>query len=934
MVGFGIETETPATEIRGFAAGRTSRIVGLVMKSLLLPVSRLLLFGPGALLCAQPELKLPPGEPLLPVSALPAYEKEIDHAGLIRGWNKASLARGREIFQQICQSCHGDLNVPGSLPTSLRFGQGVFQHGNDPYTMYQTLTRGWRMMVPQVELVPQEKYDVIHYLRENFLREHNPGQWFEVSNGYLAGLPKGSSNGPAPVKREPWREMNYGDLLIGTFEMTDPADRAAKPPAGSQPDYVPPDANLAYKGIAVRLDAGEGGIARGNTWLAFEHDTLRVAGAWTGAGFIDWHGINFDGRHGMRPRTIGDLLLETADVPGWANPATGDFVDPRIRGLDGRPYGPLPRAWGKYRGLYRAGARTVISYTVADVSILESYDLEPGSPPVIVRTLNIGKSSRDLAFRAGNAVTSFTIRGAAGVSQRTADGFAVVRIPATATPLNLALVYGRAAAPEKTAGLAPLDLRQFTRGGPAQWPTTFETAVIRGAPTGAFAVDSYSLPARATNPGKNWMRTTGIDFLPGTDAAVVCTWDGDVFRIEGIGGDQATVTWKRIAAGLFQPAGIKVVNGAVMVSCRDQIVRLRDLNGDGEIDFYECFNSDHQVTEHFHEFAMGLQADVAGNLYYAKSARHARPPLVPQHGTLLKVAADGATTEILANGFRAANGVCLNPDGSFIVTDQEGHWTPMNRINWVKPGRVRFYGNMWSYGAPPDTSDAAMEQPLTWVDKMFDRSPAELLWVESESWGALHGKLINLSYGTGRIEIVPHEFLGGTVQGGICALPIADLPTGLIRGRFHSGNGHLYLAGMSAWATNQLDQPGGIYRIRATGKPAGVPTGLRAHRQGIDLVFSDPLDARAAGNAANFKVTTWSLLRSEKYGSARHNVKELKIAGATLAEDRLKLRLLLPEIEPVQQMEIRYELKGADGATVKGTLENTIHVLGEAARIE
>ena len=44
-----------------------------------------------------------------------------------------------------------------------------------------------------------------------------------------------------------------------------------------------------------------------------------------------------------------------------------------------------------------------------------------------------------------------------------------------------------------------------------------------------------------------------------------------------------------------------------------------DTNGDEEIDFVECFNNDHQVTEHFHEFAMGLQTDEAGNFYYAKS---------------------------------------------------------------------------------------------------------------------------------------------------------------------------------------------------------------------------------------------------------------------------------------------------------------------------
>ena len=45
-----------------------------------------------------------------------------------------------------------------------------------------------------------------------------------------------------------------------------------------------------------------------------------------------------------------------------------------------------------------------------------------------------------------------------------------------------------------------------------------------------------------------------------------------------------------------------------------------------------------------------------------------------------------------------------------------------------------------------------------------------------------------------------------------------------------------------------------------------------------------------------------------------------------------KLTLLLPEIEPVQQMEIRYELKGADGAGVSGTLQNTLHVLGETSK--
>ncbi len=118
------------------------------------------------------------------------------------------------------------------------------------------------------------------------------------------------------------------------------------------------------------------------------------------------------------------------------------------------------------------------------------------------------------------------------------------------------------------------------------------------------------------------------------------------------------------------------------------------------------------MTEHFHEFAMGLQRDEQGNFYYAKSARHALKAIVPHHGTLLKVSPDGERTEIIANGFRAANGVCLNPDGTFFVTDQEGHWNPKNRINLVKPsvnGIPRFYGNLFGYHAVTDSSDSAME---------------------------------------------------------------------------------------------------------------------------------------------------------------------------------------------------------------------------------
>ena len=132
--------------------------------------------------CTKPQLEPRPATVvshlLLSASALPAYESDVDHARLIRHVDKTVVAQGREVYQQVCHNCHGDVNLPGSIPNSLRFAEGEFQHGSDPHTMYQTITRGWRLMTPQVQLVPREKYAVIHYIREQFLAKHNPSQNF------------------------------------------------------------------------------------------------------------------------------------------------------------------------------------------------------------------------------------------------------------------------------------------------------------------------------------------------------------------------------------------------------------------------------------------------------------------------------------------------------------------------------------------------------------------------------------------------------------------------------------------------------------------------------------------------------------------------------------------------------------------------------------
>jgi hypothetical protein len=174
--------------------------------------------------------------------------------------------------------------------------------------------------------------------------------------------------------------------------------------------------------------------------------------------------------------------------------------------------------------------------------------------------------------------------------------------------------------------------------------------------------------------------------------------------------------------------------------------------------------------------------------------------------------------------------------------------------------------------------------------------------------------------------VVPHETVAGQMQGGEAALPIPRFPTGVMRGRFHPGNGQLYTCGLFAWAGDQT-QPGGFYRIRATAKPMFLPIGLSARKEGMVITFTDPLDPKAATDPTRYRAKTWTIKRTVNYGSDHYGERILKITTARLSADGRTVVLEMPGIVPTRCMEITYRIKGATGESVEGAINNTIHQL-------
>src|SRR5262245_34702407 len=205
----------------------------------------------------------------------------------------------------------------------------------------------------------------------------------------------------------PWQRMQFGPVLFWTLQV----ERG----------------NIAYKGIAVRLDAGPGGVSKGRAWMIYDHDTLRVAAATTGS-FVDWRGIAFDGSHQTHTSLTGQRHFVNPPCPGWAD-ASGRWEDPRLRGRDGLPYGPLPRDWAHFSGLHLQGGKVVLAMNVGGAQVLES----PGwieSNSVFTRTVNVGETARPLLLRVAPVSVNVQLVGAGTL--RKADGFWLAELPGRA----------------------------------------------------------------------------------------------------------------------------------------------------------------------------------------------------------------------------------------------------------------------------------------------------------------------------------------------------------------------------------------------------------------------------------------------------------------------------------------------------------------------
>ncbi len=389
----------------------------------------------------------------------------------------------------------------------------------------------------------------------------------------------------------------------------------------------------------------------------------------------------------------------------------------------------------------------------------------------------------------------------------------------------------------------------------------------------------------------------GMDFLD-DDTIALSTWDpdGSVYLIKNYKAENPEdITVKRIAKGLAEPLGLKVVDGAIYVLQKQELTKLIDHDGDELIDEYETVSNGWKVSANFHEFAFGLI--YKDGHFYATLATAILPggasanPQIPDRGKVVKISIEDGSTEFEAIGLRTPNGIGFNVDKEIFVADNQGDWLPSSKIVHIQKGE--FYG---SHSVDPiGTKDLKEKLPVVWLPQdEIGNSPSTPTYLNI---GPYKDQLIHGEVTHGGIKRVAYEKVEGQLQGAlfrftqgiesgvnrICWAPDGSL---LVGGIGVSGNWQHY---------GKL--PYGLQRLKYNGNSTFEMLKINAKPDGFDIVFTEPISGDHNLTTEDINIEQWYYKPTIDYGGPKLGLETLNIEKISLSEDRKTVSLTIPNLK-------------------------------------
>lgn len=388
-------------------------------------------------------------------------------------------------------------------------------------------------------------------------------------------------------------------------------------------------------------------------------------------------------------------------------------------------------------------------------------------------------------------------------------------------------------------------------------------------------------------------RVGGMDFLA-DGRMVVSTWDslGSVYIVDG---RKATtpndIKVKRIAYGLAEPLGLKVVDDEIYIMQKQELTKLVDLNKDELIDEYQTICNGWKVSANFHEFAFGLV--YKDGYFYGTLATAINPggastkPQIPDRGKVVKISKKDGSFTFVASGLRTPNGIGLGVDDEIFIADNQGDWLPANKIihlqegAWYGSRSVDFEG----------TANRKETPPVMWLTQdEIGNSPSQPAKLNV---GPYQNQMIHGDVTHGGIKRVFAEKVNGVYQGAVFRFT-QGLEAGVNR-LVWSPDGSLYIGGVGS--TGNWGHAGklgyGLQKLTFNGKVAFEMLAVRAKSNGVEIEFTEPLKEGVGETATDYQIRQWWFKPTGDYGGPKMDEENLAVKSVKVSADRKKATLQL-----------------------------------------
>jgi hypothetical protein len=455
--------------------------------------------------------------------------------------------------------------------------------------------------------------------------------------------------------------------------------------------------------------------------------------------------------------------------------------------------------------------------------------------------------------------------------------------------------------------------------------------------------DFYKITTFET-PKETAMEVGSIDLLP-DGRLIMGTRRGEIWTVSGAGSsDPSAVSYKLYASGLHEVLGIAYnpKDKNIYATTRYEVTRLQDVDGDGRADVFDNVSDAWGVSGDYHEYAIGSRFDKAGDLWVTLCLTGSFSSVTPFRGWALRIKPDG-TMVPTCSGIRSPGGLGFDAEGEVYYADNQGPWHGSCTLQHLVPGSFQGHpgGNEWYALAPnmgPRPIDPSPENyqgdnkrreareggdpgrmvkererikqllpPAVYLvhGKIGNSASAIICDTSAGKFGPFMNQLFIADQSHSNLSRVFLETVNGIKQGVVFPFRLG-FASGLIGGRM-DGEGRIFTGGSDRGWGARGGKPFCFEKCEWTGKTPFEVHEMRAKPDGFELTFTQPIDAKTAGDLKSYSMREFTYAYREAYGGDEIDEILPTITAAEVGADGQSVRLKISPLTKGHIHELHFE---------------------------